>query len=436
MMMMQNLGVGRPDVVETVEPVRKKPGIDIRDEDDCGERREVSQDLMKKYFRGHEDFWREHLTWRQNVINQTLDIEVGDPIQGPRSITNPSPPVYFKVAVRDRGIEVRRRYSEFEFLQNVLEKRYAGLAVPRLPEKRVVKTTEFLKERARELTLFIKGLLRVAYFRADSTVLAFIGDTDSRRWEALKASVAASQPGTALDRNREDGNEGKRRWLEVMQHFQLPRGAELSFWHISQHLCALSQLLASMAEAIGRMTDAATEYAIALRDLAQRVEYPNCLALSGHASPPLHEAVHELDGFISQWSQVSSSYPSILMCNLYQVVRQELDDVIEVQRLMSRLENLNHTIAKLEQSIQQHHREQAEAKGAGRPDRVPKVLEKLTRVSYTKKLADTERDQIIKALLLADTEHFVERKTEVLRNLGSSFAVPYRKYLVSLEDLL
>ncbi|GBG27933.1 Sorting nexin MVP1 [Hondaea fermentalgiana] len=387
---------------------------------------------------GDEEFWASHFAWRREAVADEIKVRVCDPVQGARTIMNPTPAFYFKVCAfeHEKESEVRRRFSEFEFLQEVLQKRYAGLVVPRLPEKRVVKTSSFLKERARELALFLSSLLRVPYFRADGTVQAFLTEANPHRWEAVKAKVAAYQPGTALDRNASDKNEGRARWLEAMQHFHLEQNAVLPFWEVLQHLSALSELLNSIMDAASRMVGAASEYTDALSDLADRVNRPKVLQLDGHLSESLRDAVGVLDDFVSQWSEASAPFPGMLVKNFYQVVRQELDDVVEMQRLLTRLQALERTILKLDENVQQHFQAQARAKNTGRVDQIPKLNEKITRVVYKKKLAETERDQIAKALLLTDMEHFVQRKTETLRNLGASFAVPFRSYLVQLEDLL
>ena len=84
-----------------------------------------------------EAFWNAHEEWKAEVLSSPLSVAVKDPIQADRSMMNPNPPVMYLVVAQPYASSVRRRYSDFEWLQKTLKQRYVGILVPPLPEKKV-----------------------------------------------------------------------------------------------------------------------------------------------------------------------------------------------------------------------------------------------------------------------------------------------------------
>lgn len=85
-----------------------------------------------------------------------------------------------------QNYKVRRRFSDFEWLQRTLMNRYIGIVVPSLPEKNVYKTESFIRSRMRALNLFLAHLVQVPYFTTDASVLAFTSVQDDKEWENAK----------------------------------------------------------------------------------------------------------------------------------------------------------------------------------------------------------------------------------------------------------
>lgn len=84
-----------------------------------------------------DDFWVEHKLWKDTTLNETLFLNptVSDPQSSTRTLRNPNPSVYYKVFIEDIEGFVTRRYSDFEWLQDILQNRYVGMVIPPLPPK-------------------------------------------------------------------------------------------------------------------------------------------------------------------------------------------------------------------------------------------------------------------------------------------------------------
>ncbi|KAF9301972.1 sorting nexin [Mortierella antarctica] len=81
----------------------------------------------------------------------------------------------YVVESKNRQCTVMRRYSDFCFLLDVLEKRYPFRMLPQLPPKRLgVADETFLGRRLRGLTRFMNALIRHPVLRNDPLVVSFL----------------------------------------------------------------------------------------------------------------------------------------------------------------------------------------------------------------------------------------------------------------------
>ena len=108
--------------------------------------------------------------------------------------------------------EVRRRYSDFDFLRDVLITRYAGMVVPPLPGKGGVLglSTNALAERLRGLALFAERLARIPTLLTDSLASSFFGLPGANDWESsMRFEAAVRVQINGAERSR---NPGLLRW--------------------------------------------------------------------------------------------------------------------------------------------------------------------------------------------------------------------------------
>ena len=82
---------------------------------------------------------------------------------------------------------IRRRYSDFFWLFNIIASRYRGTWLPPLPEKNVMNTGEaFIKNRMARLDRFLNRLVGNPYMRHDTALKAFLTIPPGGRWDSTK----------------------------------------------------------------------------------------------------------------------------------------------------------------------------------------------------------------------------------------------------------
>ena len=85
---------------------------------------------------------------------------------------------------------VRRRYSDFVWLRETLQKRFIGMLIPSLPPKTYQSgtgtTTSHVKNRMRMLGIFLEYLIQIPYVRGDPSVLAFLSVQNEQEFDAAK----------------------------------------------------------------------------------------------------------------------------------------------------------------------------------------------------------------------------------------------------------
>ena len=91
------------------------------------------------------NFIQEHQKWVANVKAKDLFVSVGDPTTGFIKKTT-TYAVVTRIDGKDEMV-VRRRYSDFDWLYQVLHTRYTGIPIPGLPPKGMVKGDAFMAQR-------------------------------------------------------------------------------------------------------------------------------------------------------------------------------------------------------------------------------------------------------------------------------------------------
>lgn len=156
-----------------------------------------------------------------------------------------------KSSINDEG--VRRRYSDFDWLRDVLVARYHGLGVPLMPEKRLVgnQGSAFIEERMQGLENFMLLVLANPYLRNDVTLRMFLTQKGAAEFE--QAKKAASQ-GVGADPST---NAGLARWFGVLRQLPLPVDADAACTELSAHCDETEAKLVAALAAITRYYECA-----------------------------------------------------------------------------------------------------------------------------------------------------------------------------------
>jgi hypothetical protein len=144
------------------------------------------------------DMMAEHKAWQDEVKARNLMVAVNDPVTTGmfRPVTTYAVTSYIQAGVDEKVL--RRRYSDFDWLYEVLRLRYTGIPVPNLPPKHsLVKGEEFIAARCAGLDSFLKECTKNPYLKDDTTFNSFLKSEETGGgWDALKkdALVKAKLP--------------------------------------------------------------------------------------------------------------------------------------------------------------------------------------------------------------------------------------------------
>lgn len=113
---------------------------------------------------------------------------------------------------------VWRRYSDFEFMRDILVSRFHGLAIPLLPDKRVVGNLDeaFIERRRAGLADWTRKIGAHPYLRGDSTFTRFLSVTGDSEWEQSKKAAATGEGASS------SSNAGLARWFGCLRMYPLP----------------------------------------------------------------------------------------------------------------------------------------------------------------------------------------------------------------------
>jgi hypothetical protein len=156
---------------------------------------------------------------------------------------------------------VRRRYSDFDWLRDVLVARYHGIAVPLMPEKRLVgnQSRSFIEERMQGLEQFVLLVLSNPYLRLDATLRMFLTQKGQAEFEQAKKAAAG---GVGADPTT---NAGLARWFGVLRALPLPADADASINELNAAVDDMEARVVAALSAVTRYWEAAKATAESLR---------------------------------------------------------------------------------------------------------------------------------------------------------------------------
>lgn len=241
------------------------------------------------------EFWAQERVWQKSVLEKTSVAKVSEPVTVVNTFQN-----HTTYLVRSTFcIEgVRRRYSDFDWLRDILVARYHGIAVPLLPEKKIAGSTTkaVVDERVQGLENFLALVLANPYLRLDVTLEMFLTQKAGPEFE--QAKKAAGQ-GIGSDPN---SNIGLGRWFGAICRMTLPTDSaatEKAVGDLSVQTAQLEANLVNLLAGFTRLYDATRSIAQslcavkdAMSDLSSRAH--ESLAVLGDDLVSMRGSVGEL----------------------------------------------------------------------------------------------------------------------------------------------
>jgi hypothetical protein len=156
---------------------------------------------------------------------------------------------------------VRRRYSDFDWIRSLLSDRYSGVAIPLMPEKRVLgnQGQAFIEERMAGLNEFMLLLLSNPYVRNDASVRMFFTLKGVSEFDQAKKAANAGQGADP------SANPGLARWFGVLRALPLPVDSDQA---CSELIAATDEAEARVVSTLGGVTryfEASRAYSDALK---------------------------------------------------------------------------------------------------------------------------------------------------------------------------
>ena len=219
---------------------------------------------------------------------------------------------------------VRRRYTDFVWLRDTLQKRYIGMLIPSLPPKTYQSgtqtSTSLIKNRMRMLGLFLEQLIQIPYVRGDPSVLAFLSVQNEKEFEAAKTATAIPDLFT-------DTSAGAIKWRDALRSATIPHNGQRVLMDFISQLEYLEGHLKKLVTATRNLSITAQAKRQSMESLcgtfqewsktetefgnASKFEYPN--KSSGIMARVLNSSATTLEG----WGKVLSFEPTIIESVVY-----------------------------------------------------------------------------------------------------------------------
>ncbi|GMH77840.1 hypothetical protein TrST_g12448 [Triparma strigata] len=217
---------------------------------------------------------------------------------------------------------VRRRYTDFVWLRDVLQKRYIGMLLPSLPPKTYQSTgsgssstSGLVKHRMRMLGIFLENLVQIPYVRGDPSVLAFLSVQNESEFDAAKTA-------TAIPDLFSDTSAGAIKWRDALRSATIPHNGQRVLMDFINQLEYLEGHLKKLVAATKTLSERAIAKRASMDVLAtvfqewgktemefsnsSKFEYPN---KTGQVMAKLLSTSHDK---LKGWSKVLSFEPTII----------------------------------------------------------------------------------------------------------------------------
>jgi hypothetical protein len=336
----------------------------------------------------------------------------------------------YLIETHPQGFQVRRRFSDFEWLYKALSNRYFGMLLPALPPKGVMKSVAFIKSRMRGLSLFMDHLRLQPFLRSDSAVLAFISTSDPTEWEMAKKDI--------LENLGEERSPGETKWREVLANYPPPDNAERCIMDVKRQLEPMDKLLARLIESSKRLADKSAAMAIDMSELnaafvnwraheeacgdAARVEYAN------KSWPQLNQAMTNTNNLVSTWQEVLSFQPDINELVLHENLKFLLAMVNTLRDLINQREMMYARYDRNVKLKEKHEQEQASAAARGKASKVAELDRMIAEDKKNVEVSKEAAELMTKGLFFSELDRFCTEKTAWLRETMGQLAASHFQY--------
>ena len=209
--------------------------------------------------------------------------------------------VQYEVETKQMNWLVKRRYSDFEWLRQVLSKFNPGHLVPPLPSKKIGPRRfelDFIAKRMKFLQKFIDAVMENEIFKASEPLKAFLSMTDKNQFSAKMKELASYLPSPYVNEYRTFDGE-----IEIDNPDEGDK--EKYFVNITNYFKIQSQLFERLNSNFKTLHKSLTNSCYALNDIQRDFQTLHLLNVRVMMKDEITKAFEELGKFFKNWKRIT-----------------------------------------------------------------------------------------------------------------------------------
>ena len=206
--------------------------------------------------------------------------------------------IVYKVITDPFGWNVQRRYSDFDWLRQLLIKFYPGFNIPPLPKKNSSSRrfeTDFVMKRMKFLELFINNVIENESFKANEFIVAFLSYEDRNKYEAKMKEFSSVTPSNYVEDYKT---------LDGKAIISLDNGNEKYFRNIWKFFNLQESVLTKLNGNLKLFYNHIIEATNALSDAEQNFEVLHLLNTKVLMKENITKSYEELSLFLKNWKKI------------------------------------------------------------------------------------------------------------------------------------
>ena len=208
--------------------------------------------------------------------------------------------VEYEVETKEMNWLVKRRYSDFEWLRQVLCKFNPGHMIPPLPSKKIGSRRfelDFIAKRMKFLQKFIDAVTENEVFKANEPLKAFLSMTDKNQFMAKMKELSSYQPSPYVNEYRSfDG--------EITIDLPDREDKEKYFINITNYFKIQTQLFERLNSNFKSLHKSLTNSCYALNDIQRDFQTLHLLNVRVLMKDEITKAFEELGKFFKNWKRI------------------------------------------------------------------------------------------------------------------------------------
>jgi len=327
---------------------------------------------------------------------------------------------------------IRRRYSDFDWLMNVITRRYRGTWLPPMPEKNLMNTGEaFIKERMARLDQYLNRLVSNPFIAQDTALRAFLTIGAGRKWDSTKKEHDKAE-NTVRDVNnlqfarppKVSLSSGLSDWYQMLDDLPEPPDTETAIQSTKAYFSKYETLLKAMCDATGGLVRSTEDYSSKLNNIQEALnDYNSAIAQSSFQQLQTADIMMPIADAFQQWYSFQDAQTNATQLFWDKATRDELALARSFLAVIHRYEQTANAQQQLVVKKDRAFSDLQKAKSSGKGHQVAKVETLLKDLEAKVMLAEKMRKREAKAIIKLELRRFAEWRQVAMRRRVGQYAV-------------